>query len=416
MLMCHIFPFGEVEKNEEIIIWGMGYVGKQYVEEILYTKYCKVLFAVDQKYNEIHFPYVDIKRPETIKEYPNIKIVIAQQNILIANEIKNKLLKWEIVDKKIVHNSKFITLEDSLSNRINQVSNSINQVSNDLNQVWDVVKSINQLKNIFVSIESDIRDGRNNQYNKYSKQEIIHYKRIHNLMEVKSVIGFSSIRIGNMHDGGYMLIDTFGNSENPLVAYSFGISNDISWDKHMSLFGYDIFMYDHTIESLPEDNNKFHFYKIGISGNEQESGTNLMSLEQLIKINNHSDLKGMILKMDVEGAEYGFLNTVESKTLEQFEQIVLELHFITKIDMTDMIINALQKLNRTHQLVHIHANNFSRIRYINGNAVPDSIEVLYVLKNNYQFEKVNEIKDDMDKACWEERLEISLKNWNQYKF
>lgn len=411
MLMCHIFPFGEIEKNEEIIIWGMGYVGKQYVEEIYQTKYCKILFAVDQKYSKIQFPCVEIRNPELIKEYRDIKIVIAQQNVIVADEIRNELLKWGIDEKRIIYRKSFIMLEDNVAD---EIKDKINQLSNDTNQIWKAVQPIDTLKNIFISMESDIRDGKVTY--RHSKQEIAHYKAIHDLMEVKKVKDFPLTRIGNMHDGGYALVNTFRHKENFSVAYSFGISNDVSWDKDMSELGYDIFMYDHTIESLPEENGKFHFFKCGITGNEHESNENLKTLEQLIKSNNHAELSGMILKMDVEGAEYKFLNQVKSSILRQFDQIILELHFITDIDLTNAIVKALRKINITHQLVHIHANNFSKISYINGNAFPDSIEVLYVLKDKYEFTDIDIISDDLDKPCWKDRLEIRVSNWNQYNF
>ena len=39
----------------------------------------------------------------------------------------------------------------------------------------------------------------------------------------------------------------------------------------------------------------------------------------------------MILKMDVEGAEWDFLDTVDTKTLKQFDQIVFEYHELNRI-------------------------------------------------------------------------------------
>lgn len=406
-LRCYIFPFVEVEKNEKVIIWGMGYVGKQYVEEILRTKYCEILFAVDQKYEEIEFSKVRVDSPECIRDYFDARIVIAQSNNSIAAEINEALLNWGVEKGRIIYRPDYIVIEDAFEC----------QIISKLNSIYNSVRSMDGMKNIFMSIESDLRDWRDENNGMTKEFELAHYKNIHQLMNIKAVEGFSFTRVGNKHDGGYVLLDSFRSGGENLVAYSFGISNDVSWDKHMACLGYDVFMYDHTIQSLPEKNNKFHFFKQGIT--DGSSNKNLKTLEQLIKINQHESLSGMILKMDVEGAEYGFLENVESSTLEQFDQIILELHGLTDIDITEKIVFALKKINKTHQLVHIHANNYARIRYVKRNIVPDTLEVLYVLKDKYQFREMLEkdyIQSNVDAPCWNERIEIETRNWNQYTF
>lgn len=412
MLMCHIFPFNEIEKKEKIIIWGMGYVGKQYLEEILQTKYCEVLFAVDQKYQSICIDGVELKSPEYIKKFRDVKIVIALMNYSIANDIRKTLLNWGINEKNIIHRISYILLEDNHSRDINQIASK-------LDRVQEALITINGLREISMSIESDIRDWRTEGNAQIPVWEMEHYRKIHKLMNVKTVETVPFVRIGNRHDGGYVLLDTFHGMTNSLIAYSFGISNDVSWDKHMALLGYDIFMYDHTIEKLPEENQKFHFFRLGIGYNCCGNIKNLKTLEELMKINKHEKMNGMILKMDVEGAEYGFLNMVNSCILEQFDQIVLELHYLLNTDMTEVISDALTKLNVTHQLVHIHANNFARIRYVNGNIFPDSLEVLYVLKNKFCFKELQDNKnkgDFQDSPCWNTRMETSVNNWNWYTF
>ncbi len=45
-------------------------------------------------------------------------------------------------------------------------------------------------------------------------------------------------------------------------------------------------MYDHTINSLPYQNPKFHWKKIGICGIEKKH-PNMKNLEELIKENGH---------------------------------------------------------------------------------------------------------------------------------
>ena len=65
------------------------------------------------------------------------------------------------------------------------------------------------------------------------------------------------LRIGRAYDGGYVMVDDFDNC----VAYSFGISDDVSWDFDIAKRGIDVYMYDHTIDSLPVYDERFHFFK-----------------------------------------------------------------------------------------------------------------------------------------------------------
>lgn len=182
-----------------------------------------------------------------------------------------------------------------------------------------------------------------------------YYSELQDLLRIAKVEGFNLVRTGREHDGGYILLDDFCEGG---IAYSFGISNDVSWDKDMASRGYDVFMYDHTINGLPEENARFHWFRQGIAdGTTQDE--RLKTLNELIRNNHHEDKNNMILKMDVEGAEWGFLQNVSSDTLAQFSQMTFEFHNITKHDKPELVLEAFMKINRTHQLIHIHANNFA---------------------------------------------------------
>ena len=85
---------------------------------------------------------------------------------------------------------------------------------------------------------------------------------IYQIIKPKQVLGKKKVRIGADKDGGYILLDDF---ENIKIAYSFGIFDEISFDKGLADRNIDVFMYDHTIEKLPFSNPKFHWKKIGIT-------------------------------------------------------------------------------------------------------------------------------------------------------
>jgi len=87
---------------------------------------------------------------------------------------------------------------------------------------------------------------------------------IYHLLVPKKVIGKQRILIGKKEDGSYVILDDFQNIK---IAYSFGIRREIQFDKNLADRGIDVYMYDHTINSLPYNNTKFHWKKIGITGN-----------------------------------------------------------------------------------------------------------------------------------------------------
>ncbi len=90
-----------------------------------------------------------------------------------------------------------------------------------------------------------------------------YHREIHRLMKLKTVSDSELIRVGNPNDGGYVMVDdcdAFGTK----IAYSLGISNDVSWDEGMANKGYIIYMYDPTIPGLPKKRAEFRFFRKGI--------------------------------------------------------------------------------------------------------------------------------------------------------
>ena len=238
-----------------------------------------------------------------------------------------------------------------------------------------------------------------------------YYRELHSLLKIDSAEGFDLIRIGRDYDGGYIMLDDF---EPGGIAYSFGISGDVSWDKDMASRGYDVFMYDHTIDGLPEENTRFHWSKLGIADGVTHDDR-LKTLEELISRNGHEGKRDMILKMDVEGAEWGFLESVKPETLSQFSQMTFELHNMIKLADHERVLNILRKINETHQLVHLHANNVSSYVMIGGRNFAALFEVSYVLRDKYKFSSEYDVKlplkiDMPNITGWPE---IELGYWNR---
>ena len=95
-----------------------------------------------------------------------------------------------------------------------------------------------------------------------------------------------------------------------------------------------------------------------------------------------------VVKVDVEGAEWDALRTLTERTALQFSQLVIELHHLTAIDRKapfERIVEALQRINRTHQAVHVHANNYGMIGFYGGVTLPETLEVTYARREAHLF-------------------------------
>ena len=125
----------------------------------------------------------------------------------------------------------------------------------------------------------------------------------------------------------------------------------------------------------------------------------------------------MILKMDVEGAEWDFLDTITSKILKQFDQIVIELHNVVRACNDyekDRRIQLLEKINKTHQLIHLHGNNTAYVLQMKNMTFPDVIELSYVNKDKYKTieDKNLVLPTPLDIPNDKNREDIYLGKWN----
>jgi len=223
---------------------------------------------------------------------------------------------------------------------------------------------------------------------KYSKLEKCIFKSrerdlcLYQFLVPKKVIGKERKLIGNKKDGGYVLMDDL---ENISIAYSFGIDGEISFDAALAEKNIDIYMYDHTINSLPFNNPKFHWKKIGLSGNMDEN-KKLQTLEEILRDNGHLNETNMILKMDIDYSEWESLLNISDEILKKFKYLAIEYHF--KFDEL-LYYKVLKKIQNTHQVFYLHCNNCGNIISFGNNRICDSLEVSYIIKENNQF-----VKDD----------------------
>ncbi len=232
-----------------------------------------------------------------------------------------------------------------------------------------------------------------------------YFRELKKLLCCKKVAGKEFIRVGNDEgDGGYIMVDDFDNT---MRAYSCGVGNDVSWDCDIANRGMKVLLYDHTISHLPKVHNNFIFYNFGIG-----EADNCVPLKEILKRNHDLDNQNLILKMDIEGAEWEVLDDIPSELLNNFKQISLELHDVCKEDYCENILRVLQKMGVTHQAVWIHGNNAGKAEIAKDILIPDLIEVTFVRKDCYTFiDERCEFPMSLDLSNLKYRSDFELGNW-----
>jgi hypothetical protein len=172
------------------------------------------------------------------------------------------------------------------------------------------------------------------------------------------------IRLGRDNDGGYLILD---NKKNYKYLLSFGISDDVSFEKDFSKKYSEskIFCFDPSINFLPETIPNAIFHKIGL---DSKTGINYKKLIDVLKLIGieENDYRNTFLKIDIEGYEWPVLSDRDSfNILCNFDQIAIEFHFkflvrAKKILLPFFLIKRaliIKRLMKNFKSFNLHANN-----------------------------------------------------------
>ena len=300
----------------------------------------------------------------------------------------NKLILLQIINLFFIFLLLFVIYSNNKNERTylyqksdkNNYTNNFNNKKDD-NQIDILHKKIKLLKIITNNDESEYKGILECLIAKDPDNEYC----IYHLISPKKVIGKNRVLSGKKSYGCYVLLDDL---ENIKIAYSFGIDGEIQFDKYLADRGIDVYMFDHTINSLPYTNNKFHWKKIGLCG-KNRNRTDMKPLEDLLKENGHMHEKNMILKIDIEKWEWESLNTLDEEILKKFKYILIEYHFEDESKVNNKIIyyNVLKKISKTHQSFYVRctSNQSHKINF-GPNRICFILEVSYIIKEGNLFE------------------------------
>ena len=197
-------------------------------------------------------------------------------------------------------------------------------------------------------------------------------------------VGHAKRRLGNNADGGYVLSEELLDSAQHV--YSLGISTDCQIDLELAEAGKKVYQYDKDNCVTPTHPN-MRFKQMWIGGE---------SFQREIKMTGGAERSNNLLLMDIEGGEYDVvLNSGD--LLNHFSQICLELHAVLTNTNIESLLN---RLNQTHTLIHIHANNWvlwPDYKSYTGhsgikNGLPDLLELTYVRNDTFTTRRMSQEK------------------------
>jgi hypothetical protein len=182
-------------------------------------------------------------------------------------------------------------------------------------------------------------------------------------------------RFGEAHDGGYVMC---GNLLNAVQSgYSYGIAGydqwgcEISTARKIAVHEYDCF--DTTVPACSAGQTTFHAECVA-GAPKTEDGRSFDTIAHQFARNGDS-AKRIVMKIDVEGAEWDSFLAVPDETLQQIDQLAVEFHGIQEAKS----VAVLQRLRKFFEVVHVHYNNASCV----GGMKPFpswAYEVLFVSK------------------------------------
>lgn len=162
-------------------------------------------------------------------------------------------------------------------------------------------------------------------------------------------------RYGEEHDGGYLLCSNLLQSVK--AGYSYGISGydgwgcDVSTRLKVPMHQYDCF--NTTVPVCKTGRTFFHPECVGGVARTEDGRPFDTVLGQLEK--NGDGAHHVVMKMDVEGAEWESLPALTDEALQRIDQLVMELHGVKEQKYVDVV----KRLKQFFYVAHLHINNFS---------------------------------------------------------
>merc|ERR1719199_2442338 len=114
------------------------------------------------------------------------------------------------------------------------------------------------------------------------------------------------------------------------------------------------------------------------------TGASFKTLTQIFKESGNANAKdrSLLLKIDVESAEWKVFAEEPVENLRKFREIVVEYHWISQEENHDLYLAAVKKIEAAgFAVTHLHGNNYGGgLQYFGEYSIPNVLEVTYIQK------------------------------------
>jgi hypothetical protein len=188
------------------------------------------------------------------------------------------------------------------------------------------------------------------------------------------------MRLGEPYDGGYLVCP----SRDLAGAISLGINGRDGFGAALSQkYAVPVHQYDCFNTKVPAKppGADCSFNAVCVADKAGQDPARFLPLSAIVQ---RAPEGNLLLKMDVEGAEWGALANAPPATLARFEQIAFEVHFLHDTTRYAQFATVMDKLLQDFVVVHNHGNNCCGSVKMGQFAIPKVFELTMVRRSAAQ--------------------------------
>ncbi len=193
-----------------------------------------------------------------------------------------------------------------------------------------------------------------------------------------AIHGTELVRVGSPHDGGYLIPNDLAEITG---VFSPGVATVSDFELFFAKLGLPVYMIDPNVDGPPIKHENFYFEKKSLSIKDSDYS---ISLESWVK-EKVGNQKGLVLQMDIEGAEYAVLASTKNEVLKQFKVLIIEFHgleSLATLGRFELFESILNRLLQSFQIVHLHPNNADKVFNVNGLMIPSVVEITFLQRDD----------------------------------
>lgn len=223
---------------------------------------------------------------------------------------------------------------------------------------------------------------------------------------------FPLIRWGDVGDGGYLIPDCIDGLS---TVFSLGVADSVSFERDCVKRGMRAIMADASVAApeITSESEQYTFFPNFIGAYRADEYITFADLHAKSGISPEEEF---IIQMDIEGSEYQVLLQMPEELLQKARVIVVEFHELTGMfsPLPFNIIHAcFQRLLSTHEVVHIHPNNYGKVAVKKDVVIPSLMEFTFLRKDVGTFSQVAQsYPHPLDADCTPLRPLVLPENWH----